>query len=179
MKAATSHAPRLPGNPAFQSTPPVKAATFRTARACQCRAISIHAAREGGDAITDDVLPKGSISIHAAREGGDAVLFGVLHAVIVFQSTPPVKAATLCPPKNRQCASISIHAARDGGDGAVYSSLPIPQLFQSTPPVKAATCLLCVLSVLCYISIHAAREGGDRAVLSDYTGRRNFNPRRP
>ena len=35
--------------------------------------ISIHAAREGGDAITDDVLPKGSISIHAAREGGDAL----------------------------------------------------------------------------------------------------------
>ena len=57
---------------AFQSTPPVKAAT-KTAKPCQSRAtISIHAAREGGDA-----------AVHRDAESTDG-----------FQSTPPVKAAT-------------------------------------------------------------------------------------
>ncbi len=36
-------------------------------------AISIHAAREGGDKANDDKIIGDIISIHAAREGGDAV----------------------------------------------------------------------------------------------------------
>ena len=35
------------------------------------RRISIHAAREGGDAAIRTTNIKGKISIHAAREGGD------------------------------------------------------------------------------------------------------------
>ena len=59
---------------------------------------------------------------------------------MVFQSTPPVKAAT-------DFSAGSHHALA----------------FQSTPPVKAATTFLTLLfSHLC-ISIHAAREGGDVA----------------
>ena len=79
--------------------------------------ISIHAAREGGDNATLlKNLLDAFISIHAAREGGDAVLFSVFHAVIVFQSTPPVKAATLNRHFNEAERDISIHAAREGGD---------------------------------------------------------------
>ena len=44
--------------PAFQSTPPVKAATCPPDKAAQLRAISIHAAREGGDALYNDVFEK-------------------------------------------------------------------------------------------------------------------------
>ena len=33
--------------------------------------ISIHAAREGGDALAVYIVKKDKISIHAAREGGD------------------------------------------------------------------------------------------------------------
>ena len=56
----------------FQSTPPVKAATCGLYRLSDGRKISIHAAREGGDAVVQqpDCKPSG------------------------FQSTPPVKAAT-------------------------------------------------------------------------------------
>ena len=64
-----------------------------------CRAISIHAAREGGD--LDDVAGfqrTGDISIHAAREGGDVV---------------PLGTGTLS-------LYISIHAAREGGDEALF-----------------------------------------------------------
>ena len=61
----------LPIPQLFQSTPPVKAATLLDAFEGNVRIISIHAAREGGDAIA--ILPSAtsSISIHAAREGGD------------------------------------------------------------------------------------------------------------
>ena len=57
--------------------------------------ISIHAAREGGDRLNQrDVSPL-RISIHAAREGGDYLLSLYILLVCIFQSTPPVKAATL------------------------------------------------------------------------------------
>ncbi len=57
----------------------------------------------------------------------------------VFQSTPPVKAATPDNAFKRQAVFISIHAAREGGDLRVRR-FRRPQLqFQSTPPVKAAT----------------------------------------
>ena len=42
---------------------------------------------------TDWCTDKG-ISIHAAREGGDYALIAVVVHNIIFQSTPPVKAAT-------------------------------------------------------------------------------------
>ena len=61
---------------------------------------------------------------------------------MVFQSTPPVKAATV----------MTAHTADDG-------------LFQSTPPVKAATSIQTVYGNLTEISIHAAREGGDAMLL--------------
>ena len=103
----------------FQSTPPVKAATHCGFLFLVCQSISIHAAREGGDSSGDAAPGSHDISIHAAREGGD---FGVasvvkfvhisIHAAreggdgrvavkpagkALFQSTPPVKAATYRP----------------------------------------------------------------------------------
>ena len=56
--------------------------------------ISIHAAREGGDAAEKSFLAMMAISIHAAREGGD-------------EWTADDTGVT----------KISIHAAREGGDG--------------------------------------------------------------
>ena len=56
--------------------------------------ISIHAAREGGDSGAVVEILFEPISIHAAREGGDGTLFAWVKAQRIFQSTPPVKAAT-------------------------------------------------------------------------------------
>ena len=100
----------------FQSTPPVKAATLSKCISCPSSSISIHAAREGGDIVLGVAVALGNISIHAAREGGDLIRvafrdFGniSIHAareggdqrmppvcfmLRLFQSTPPVKAAT-------------------------------------------------------------------------------------
>ena len=56
-----------------------------------------------------------------------------------FQSTPPLKAVTVFPPKGQQCLPISIHTAPKGGDeGGVYS-ITLGAIFQSTPPLKAVT----------------------------------------
>ena len=55
----------------FQSTPPVKAATFDKLFHRRILLISIHAAREGGDFGATKTLDRITISIHAAREGGD------------------------------------------------------------------------------------------------------------
>ena len=78
------------------------------------------------------------ISIHAAREGGDGIIRAGCKLIRIFQSTPPVKAATCCIKYPQDNTEISIHAAREGGDGLFCSSC-----------LQAA------------ISIHAAREGGD------------------
>ena len=59
---------------------------------------------------------------------------------MIFQSTPPVKAAT--------------ELVRLKNDSSV---------FQSTPPVKAATRTPHCSALEQPISIHAAREGGDKA----------------
>ena len=118
--------------------------------------ISIHAAREGGDALqalTDNEL---DISIHAAREGGDVPVGVPVVCGGVFQSTPPVKAATFTVILHWYYNTISIHAAREGGDQSAWTAVK---------PAK--------------ISIHAAREGGDIDRTQCNSNSNYFNPRRP
>ena len=76
---------------------------------------------------------------------------------LLFQSTPPVKAATILDDGLTLTADISIHAAREGGDATVASAF------------ADAFC----------ISIHAAREGGDPAEIEACITPSDFNPRRP
>ena len=74
-----------------------------------------------------------------------------------FQSTPPVKAATMMYLDENGNEIISIHAAREGGDVAASAATASTET----------------------ISIHAAREGGDAARRSCPTVVLYFNPRRP
>ena len=53
----------------------MKAATVSEQTAPNGWRISIHAAREGGDAARMPKVRNDEISIHAAREGGDANVF--------------------------------------------------------------------------------------------------------
>ena len=71
----------------------MKAATPQYWHGAGVTAISIHAAREGGDREIHSAAIFQHISIHAAREGGDFISTRIFIAV-----------------------SISIHAAREGGD---------------------------------------------------------------
>ena len=100
----------------------MKAATIKlTVDDVDCY-ISIHAAREGGDLIRVAFRDFGNISIHAAREGGDFASFAVTCFTPLFQSTPPVKAATAKYNCLQIYFVISIHAAREGGDDIIQVS---------------------------------------------------------
>ncbi len=71
MKAATYFWIVRPSVLRFQSAPPVKAATpFARCRKSDS-AVSIRAAREGGDDTFQGDEDTGKVSIRAAREGGD------------------------------------------------------------------------------------------------------------
>ena len=94
MKAATKLIISATPFKAFQSTPPVKAATRKKSNNTANNSISIHAAREGGDSNRVEENISIGISIHAAREGGDAANLEYVG----------------------NACSISIHAAREGGD---------------------------------------------------------------
>ena len=95
MKAATGAEQVNDTVKQFQSTPPVKAATYGCIIKARKGKISIHAAREGGDSGRGIVEWDEVISIHAAREGGDTTFSTSSSVRPSFQSTPPVKAATL------------------------------------------------------------------------------------
>ena len=78
------------------------------------------------------------ISIHAAREGGDTIAVSSSWFVSLFQSTPPVKAATLDAWLTVECNEFQstppVKAATSEKEIDGFA-----KLFQSTPPVKAAT----------------------------------------
>ena len=79
------------------------------------------------------------ISIHAPREGGDA-LFGPMDgAKRKFQATPPARGATSDAERVDATLDISIHAPREGGDAIVSRPAVSYFAFQSTPPARGAT----------------------------------------
>ena len=80
-----------------------------------------------------------AISIHAPREGGDSAYSRYARLGAIFQSTPPVRGATLLDNLANCGIMISIHAPREGGDGAFKIFAPLHDRFQSTPPVRGAT----------------------------------------
>ena len=90
----------------------MKAATKLSYLAIRGEGISIHAAREGGDAGFLRVCrQRRPISIHAAREGGDAKSYEAWQE--------------LC---------ISIHAAREGGDRVAVCKKHIRNYFNPRRP---------------------------------------------
>ena len=107
------------------------------------------------------------------------LFLGQLSISSPFQSTPPVKAATIAVSSSWFVSLISIHAAREGGDGINPEDRTTSMTFQSTPPVKAATKPDYFVVVVQPISIHAAREGGDFQRLPYKFFTMHFNPRRP
>ena len=126
VKAATQQVDTAERFKQFQSTPPVKAATLRVALDAVGQAISIHAAREGGDLVKSSPAVPTTIfqstpPVKAATQQVDTA-----ERFKQFQSTPPVKAATRVREYYAFPDEISIHAAREGGDqdGSCYDGEP-------------------------------------------------------
>ena len=168
----------------------------------QPRTISIHAPREGCDQRTTGRAHIHRISIHAPREGCDPCWSTAYGMRVEFQSTHPVRGATLytgaaavnvgisihapregCDRdyhRHDRRRVISIHAPREGCDGTGRHGIPrVTQISIHAPregcDVPPAARPLRGLD----ISIHAPREGCDRSTNSSPTVPSYFNPRTP
>ena len=140
----------------FQSTRPVRGATSAEGKSEETDRISIHAPRAGRDRKGPIPGHSAEISIHAPRAGRDQVPGGSVRPRLEFQSTRPVRGATLAVVDPPYGIKISIHAPRAGRDfHAVAHALPLG------------------------ISIHAPRAGRDRQNKTEQGGRPYFNPRAP
>ena len=152
----------------FQSTHPVRGATCRSGAGHYKQAISIHAPRAGCDMTAirrrsrqSNFNPRTPCGVRlrpsfviellrafqsthpvrgATLRGG-----GTTRTIIAFQSTHPVRGATINPGKRKQGVHISIHAPRAGcdliGDFGIDGKF---FKFQSTHPVRGATSVRCV-----------------------------------
>ena len=100
----------------FQSTPPVRGATYcsHTAKRRNC------------------------VSIHAPREGSDATVIVLMLAHAVFQSTPPVRGATVTGRRKYMLGLFQSTPPVRGATEDIIIHEPKRQ-FQSTPPVRGAT----------------------------------------
>ena len=166
--------------------------------------ISIHAPREGSDlGCSRSPQPGQPISIHAPREGSDHEVRPDTTLVRLFQSTLPVRGATIARVRYGYDLAISIHAPREGSDllylaigqGPQGISIHAPREGSDLHGVHQPPAALdisihapregsddCgVLSVLIRrISIHAPREGSDILPVIRYDANfADFNPRSP
>ena len=78
-----------------------------------------------------------------------------------FQSTPPVKAATVHGSFYCQQLGISIHAAREGGDQPDKYTVTATRQISIHAAREGGDFLFAPTFGHSVISIHAAREGGD------------------
>ena len=125
--------------------------------------ISIHAPHTGRDASAARPRYKyGIISIHAPHTGRDLFLIGLKYLIVLFQSTRPIRGATLevyfyqslfyhFNPRapygarhnrlsdNMLCNNISIHAPHTGRDYDMNKNTMKAIQFQSTRPIRGAT----------------------------------------
>ena len=79
----------------------------------------------------------------------------------LFQSTLPVRGATVCEDTLNKWCKISIHAPRAGSDIKAAMPMSGEHKFQSTLPVRGATVEFDDNSAAVKISIHAPRAGSD------------------
>ncbi len=146
----------------FQSTHPVRGATLTRKNRWCTWTISIHAPRAGCDAgRRGHLTSRASISIHAPRARCDNVRSVQGGWLPVFQSTHPVRGATLRGSVSSPARSgfQSTHPVR----GATMDKAAAAgnNEFQSTRPVWGATSIRIAVLLRSAISIHAPRVGRD------------------
>ena len=95
-----------------------------------------------------------------------------------FQSTLPVRGATIAALKAVQAAQISIHAPREGSDHEVIQPFGA-QVISIHAPREGSDCRMGVELSQTKISIHAPREGSDHRYLIPHARPPYFNPRSP
>ena len=131
------------------------------------RNISIHAPLAGCDRRDRPArFPISSISIHAPLAGCDII--GSSHYLFsfLFQSTHPLRGATI-PPGRWRCSCSNFNPRTPCGVRLASACLPVRRrIFQSTHPLRGATSFSLGRSSLRHISIHAPLAGCDKEVIN-------------
>ena len=144
-------------NAKFQSTHPLRGATIAASVRIFRSGISIHAPLAGCDQPTIyDSHAALEISIHAPLAGCDSFAIIGLIARLIFQSTHPLRGATLRCPIEGNGDAISIHAPLAGCDRLQFTIADLRIHFNPRTPCGVRRSCLFVLS-----------------------GNNNFNPRTP
>ena len=185
----------------FQSSLPVRGATWSILRQGHTLGISIHAPREGSDKTSYPWATTAWYFNPRSPEGERRSGMPPIIPPPAFQSTLPVRGATKPAIHGQQRPGISIRAPRKGSDGLVClqsyhhrhfnprspggerplprSGVRVERRFQSTLPGRGATGDGPQADGYHQISIHAPREGSDGANTARPSTRWNFNPRSP
>ena len=154
MKGATCQPRKYWTGKWFQSTLPMKGATFLWLCHYVSIVVSIHAPNEGSDAVIIIQSQDNIVSIHAPNEGSDGIIARGLKTI----------------------ANVSIHAPNEGSDVPTLRD-DKGRVFQSTLPMKGATRSHRQGASVPVVSIHAPNEGSDNhhAGFERFTA--CFNPR--
>ncbi len=125
----------------FQSTRPVRDATFPATKAASASVVSIHAPRAGRDQAFGRMGHDDHSFNPRAPCGTRLMLIFSSQALLWFQSTRPVRDATFLVSLFLISLSVSIHAPRAGRDDVLVNLGALRAKFQSTRPVRDATSL--------------------------------------
>ena len=146
----------------FQSTLPVRGATKDMAYNNAETAISIHAPRAGSDYLRKYTIwvdkyfnPRSPCGERHRRRVAH-------HAGDEFQSTLPVRGATLPQRAPLRHMGISIHAPRAGSDSSTISSMSVRSYFNPRSPCGERRFADGTFEFWRTISIHAPRAGSDQ-----------------
>ena len=119
-----------------------------------------------------------TISIHAPLAGRDLRFSGLIVFSQPFQSTRPLRGATMSADK--QTATAAFQSTRPLRGATVCSIIPVlVMVFQSTRPLRGATYYFFVPNRLVWISIHAPLAGRDADIWLKESSTEHFNPRAP
>ena len=185
----------------FQSTLPLRGATYHYAGGRDAIVISIHAPLAGSDASTMETVRHFPISIHAPLAGSDYSQGAgrlqsdnfnprspcgerqdsqvVPPSIVGFQSTLPLRGATIAV--RLICRYLIYFNPRSpcGERPSASRSSLINIVFQSTLPLRGATNASCGFAENSRISIHAPLAGSDLSSCISDSRLHNFNPRSP
>ena len=118
----------------FQSTHPLRGATNSLKGAKGDKGISIHAPLAGCDGYSHKDYHKIRISIHAPLAGCDTRLATTILGACLFQSTHPLRGATITKKQEGKNYGISIHAPLAGCDLLDdFSTTLLPDFNPRTP----------------------------------------------
>ena len=123
--------------------------------------ISIHAPREGSDAVSSRMMLALRDFYPRSPRGERRVNLMQGLAIGIFLSTLPARGATVDARPANTDPSISIHAPREGSDQQAVQAAQAEAEFLSTLPARGATQLIALDARHAHISIHAPREGSD------------------